>query len=251
MNKLQIKSICLMVTVFSIGIFLFQSCANELQNTTVPMSKASSNVNTIQIVKFNLEGITHNDFMGVASEVAPNFATLSGLIKKVWLSDKENNTYGGVYSWKNNQSCKTYRDGELYAGALANNPNFINLYDKSFDVLDGPTGVTGNLSNETPTYIQVINFNLEGITHNDFMGIGNDVAPNFAALPGLTSKIWLSDEESNTYGGVYYWESKESCEAYRNGELYAGALTNNPNFANLSDIGFQVLDGPSKITYMK
>ena len=100
-------------------------------------------------------------------------------------------------------------------------------------------------------YIQIVNFNLEGITHDDFMGVANDVAPNFAALPGLINKVWLSDETNNTYGGVYSWESQEACTAYRSGELYAGALANNPNFANLSDNGFVVLEGPSKITHMK
>ena len=99
--------------------------------------------------------------------------------------------------------------------------------------------------------IQVVNFNLEGITHDDFMGVANEVAPNFASLPGLISKVWLSDEENNTYGGVYSWENKEDCKAYRSGELYAGASTNNPNFVNLSDNGFGVLGGPSKITHMK
>ena len=99
--------------------------------------------------------------------------------------------------------------------------------------------------------IQVVNFNLEGITHDDFMGVAESVAPNFAALPGLISKVWLSDKANNTYGGVYTWESQEACEAYRSGELYAGALANNPNFVNLSDKGFGVLEGPSKIPHMK
>ena len=99
--------------------------------------------------------------------------------------------------------------------------------------------------------IQVVNFNLEGITHDDFTGVANEVAPNFAPLPGLISKAWLSDEENNTYGGVYSWESQETCKTYRSGELYAGALANNPNFVNLSDKGFGVLEGPSKITHMK
>ena len=99
--------------------------------------------------------------------------------------------------------------------------------------------------------IQVVNFNLEGITHDDFTDVANEVAPNFAPLPGLISKAWLSDEENNTYGGVYSWESKEACKAYQSGELYAGALANNPNFVILSDKGFGVLEGPSKITHMK
>ena len=99
--------------------------------------------------------------------------------------------------------------------------------------------------------IQVVNFNLEGITHNDFIGVANEVAPNFAPLPGLISKVWLSDEENNTYGGVYSWKSQGACKTYRSGELYAGALANNPNIVNLSDNGFGVLKGPSKITHMK
>ena len=99
-------------------------------------------------------------------------------------------------------------------------------------------------------YIQVINFNLEGITRDDFMGVADEVAPHFAQLPGLVSKAWLSDEANNTYGGVYYCESKEHCEAYRGSELYAQALANNPNFTNLSDKGFDVLKQPSKVTHL-
>ena len=205
----------------------------------------------IQVVKFNLEGITHDDFMGVANEVAPNFAALPGLISKVWLSDEENNTYGGVYSWESQESCKAYRSGELYAGALSNNPNFVNLSDNGFDVLEGPNSATSNLLDQTPKYIQVVNFNLEGITHDDFMGVAESVAPNFAPLDGLISKVWLSDKANNTYGGVYSWVILEACESYRSGELYAGALATNPNFVNLSDKGFDVLENPSKVTHMK
>jgi len=209
------------------------------------------NTNYIQIVNFNLEGIAHDDFLGIAESVAPNFASLPGLISKVWLSDKTNNTYGGVYSWESQEVCETYQNGELYAGALATNPNFVNLLDNGFDALEKPSAVTGNLLDQAPKYIQVVSFNLEGITHDDFMGVANDVAPNFAALPGLINKVWLSDETNNTYGGVYSWASQEACEAYRNGELYAGALATNPNFVNLSDKGFDVLENPSKVTHMK
>ena len=97
-------------------------------------------------------------------------------------------------------------------------------------------------------YVQVINFNLEGITRDDFIGIADEVAPSFAQLPGLISKAWLSDEAANTYGGVYYWASQQDCEAYRASELYAQALANNPNFTNLSDKGFHVLGAPSQVT---
>ena len=43
----------------------------------------------IQVVNFNLGGITHEEYMGVAKEVAPAFIELSGLRYMVWLSDEE------------------------------------------------------------------------------------------------------------------------------------------------------------------
>jgi len=253
MLRMSNKYVWPAVIIFSVGLMVFQSCAapSPEVTTTVQKEKPMSNTNYIQVVNFNLEGITHDDFMGVAESVAPNFAPLDGLISKVWLSDKANNTYGGVYSWASGEVCATYRSGELYAGALATNPNFVNLLDDGFDVLAGPSSVTGGLMDQTPKYIQVVNFNLEGITHDDFMGVAESVAPNFASLPGLISKVWLSDKANNTYGGVYSWASQEACATYRNGELYAGALATNPNFVNLSDKGFDVLENPSKVTHMK
>ena len=43
----------------------------------------------IQVVNFNLERITRNEYMGTAKEVTPAFIELSGLRYKVWLSDEE------------------------------------------------------------------------------------------------------------------------------------------------------------------
>ena len=53
----------------------------------------------IQVVNFNLEGITHEQYQGAATELAPSFNEVKGLKSKVWLSDKDNNVYGGVYTW--------------------------------------------------------------------------------------------------------------------------------------------------------
>ena len=43
--------------------------------------------------------------------------------------------------------------------------------------------------------IQVVNFNLEGITRKEYMGTAKEVTPAFTDLSGLRYKIWLSDEE--------------------------------------------------------
>ena len=97
-------------------------------------------------------------------------------------------------------------------------------------------------------HIQVVNFNLEGINHDDFMQIADTAAPAFAGVPGLVSKVWLCDQENNTYGGVYTWENQQAMETFAKSELFITALENNPNFINKSMKDFGVLEGPSKIT---
>ena len=100
-------------------------------------------------------------------------------------------------------------------------------------------------------HIQVVNFNLEGITHDDFLQIADTAAPAFAEVPGLISKVWLSDQEGNTYGGIYTWENKEAMEAFGESELFTNAVKNNPNFVNLSVKSFGILEGPGKVTGVK
>ena len=96
----------------------------------------------IQVVNFNLEGIDHDQYLGAATEVALAFKELDGLKSKVWLSDKDNNTYGGVYTWDNRESMENYLNSEFYDQVLGSNPNFVNITYKAYDVLDGPTSIT-------------------------------------------------------------------------------------------------------------
>ena len=98
----------------------------------------------IQVVNFNLEGINHEQYAGAATEVAPAFKELKGLKSKVWLSDKDNNVYGGVYTWDNRESMEDYFNSQFYDEVLGNNPNFINVSYKAYEVLDGPTEITNH-----------------------------------------------------------------------------------------------------------
>ena len=82
--------------------------------------------------------------------------------------------------------------------------------------------------------IQVVNFNLEGINHDDFLQIADTAAPAFAEVPGLVSKIWLCDQENNTYGGVYTWENRQAMEDYLSSQFYDEVLGSNPSFVNIT-----------------
>ena len=96
-------------------------------------------------------------------------------------------------------------------------------------------------------HIQIINFNLEGISRAEYEAVCNELSGAFAALQGLISKHWLIDENNNTYGGVYIWETKEAYEAYLNSELFAG-VASNPAFANVVSKDFDVLEAPTRVT---
>ena len=95
-------------------------------------------------------------------------------------------------------------------------------------------------------HIQVINFGIN-VPHQDFVSGAEEVAPEFASLPGLISKYWLGDEESKVYGGVYIWESKEHCDAYKSGDVFAMVM-GSENHVNPTSKDFGVLEGPTKKT---
>ena len=95
-------------------------------------------------------------------------------------------------------------------------------------------------------HIQVINFELN-IPHEDYIAGATEAASVFAEMPGLISKHWLGDKENQIYGGVYVWESKEACEAYKAGPVFADVMSNEM-YKHQSSKDYGVLDGPSAIT---
>ena len=96
-------------------------------------------------------------------------------------------------------------------------------------------------------HIQIINFNLDGIGRSEYDQVCDDLAQTFAAVPGLISKHWLANDGTNTYGGVYVWESKDAYEAFIASELFA-AVGGNPALANVSSLDFDVIEAPTRIT---
>ena len=50
-------------------------------------------------------------------------------------------------------------------------------------------------------HILIINFNLNELSREQYESVCGEFASTFAALPGLISKTYLANEETNTYGG--------------------------------------------------
>jgi heme-degrading monooxygenase HmoA len=95
--------------------------------------------------------------------------------------------------------------------------------------------------------IQIVTFNLAGLEPEDYAAHCEQVAPRFAELPGLRAKIWVAQPETNTYGGVYVWESREAMAAYVDGPQFA-ALLANEGMVDVTDRHFDVLAAPTAIT---
>jgi hypothetical protein len=54
-------------------------------------------------------------------------------------------------------------------------------------------------------------------------------------------------KRTKIYGGVYIWESKEHCEAYKAGEIFEMVMTSE-NHVNPTSKDFGVLKEPTKVT---
>lgn len=96
-------------------------------------------------------------------------------------------------------------------------------------------------------HVQVVTFHLKDLSDADYRSACDGWAPAFAAVPGLLSKIWLADEATNTYGGIYTWVDRAAMAAFAESDLFK-AVAANPNLADITSRDFSILDGPGVIT---
>ena len=97
-------------------------------------------------------------------------------------------------------------------------------------------------------HVQIVTFTLENLTDTEFHTLCGQLAPDFAAIPGLISKVWLAAPVANTYGGVYTWQSQAAMEAYMQSELF-GNVVNHPQLANVTSQDFSILEEPTRVTH--
>jgi quinol monooxygenase YgiN len=95
----------------------------------------------IQIINFNLKDTTVSEYEDLCNQVAGAFAQVPGLLSKVWLADPKANTFGGIYTWRDEQALRAYEATELFQNVVQN-PHFANITAREFGVLEGPTRVT-------------------------------------------------------------------------------------------------------------
>ena len=96
-------------------------------------------------------------------------------------------------------------------------------------------------------HVQIINFQLQDLTEADYLRVCDELAPAYAAVPGLLAKVWLSDSTTGTYGGVYLWRDRRAMEEFAQTELFNSVATH-PNLAGITSTDFDVLEAPTAVT---
>ncbi len=87
----------------------------------------------------------------------------------------------------------------------------------------------------------VVTLNLKGMAHEEFAKVCGQFCPAFEQIPGLVTKVWISDPKKNTYGGLYTFRDRAAFEAYQKSDLWRQVQAF-PNFANITVQNFDVLD---------
>ena len=97
-------------------------------------------------------------------------------------------------------------------------------------------------------HAQIITYQLKDISEAEYLDkmVQTD-APLLATIPGLVSKVWLSDPATNTYGGFYLWQSCQAMENFNNSDLLK-AVAARPYLANITSKDYVVSENPTRIT---
>ena len=97
-------------------------------------------------------------------------------------------------------------------------------------------------------HAQIITYQLKNISQEDYVNhMVQPDAPLLAEVPGLYSKVWLSNPGENTCGGFYLWESQEWMEKFMASDLVK-TVVSRPFLTNVHSVDYAVPEGPSRTT---
>ena len=95
---------------------------------------------------------------------------------------------------------------------------------------------------------QLITYQLKDISQAEYLKqMVEPDAPILAKVKGLISKVWLTDEEKNTFGGFYLWENKTAMNDFMHSDLVK-AVVSRPYVRNVSSVDWEVNETASRIT---
>ena len=68
--------------------------------------------------------------------------------------------------------------------------------------------------------VQVVKFKT-GLSDDEVAQTIAERAPQYEALPGLRQKLYIREQATGEYGGIYLWEDQDSMREFRESDLAA------------------------------
>jgi|ERR1041385_7068962 hypothetical protein len=98
-----------------------------------------------QIITYQLHDISQADYLKQMVEPdALVLANVKGLISKVWLADKDNNSFGGFYLWESKTAMEEFMHSDLVK-AVVSRPFVKNVSSVDYEVNEPASRTTRGL----------------------------------------------------------------------------------------------------------
>ena len=95
----------------------------------------------VQIINFQLKDLSEEAYTNLCNDLAPAFASVPGLLAKVWLANSATKTFGGVYLWRDREAMEEYAKSDL-SNSVATHPNLTGITSTDFATIEKPTKIT-------------------------------------------------------------------------------------------------------------
>ncbi len=81
----------------------------------------------------------------------------------------------------------------------------------------------------------------------EFESVAEQIAPDFANIPGCLEKTWLHDPSTRTAGGIYKFADEASLHAYLASPLWAG-VESTPQFGKITTRVYGTMEHATRVT---
>ncbi len=69
--------------------------------------------------------------------------------------------------------------------------------------------------------VLIVQFKQKGVSVAEAKSVNEVMVPMIDAKPGFISKMWLGNDDTGEFAGVYQFETKENAEAYIQSDVIA------------------------------
>src|SRR5262245_45343755 len=95
-------------------------------------------------------------------------------------------------------------------------------------------------------YVQIIEFEVQGLTRAEYEAFCTEAVPAIAAIPGVVGKLFLADADSSRCASIYTFADRDAAEDFLRSDLFQGAIATNPAIANVRTRGSDLLERPTR-----